>query len=700
MKVFWFGLFILFGHKWQVFAQNVDYSAGSSKVIKFGNDQEGMYSSSYLSPVGQGGAGADPKDVKTEFGFGIYFDNSKTAYDLGQEKLNSDQADLDLKYQDNIFKLFQNDYFPDKQWNGTPLVEKVYAILEGIRGNPEVAKQNAQKYRKYKLTNIKDLELWGNITDQNDLRSKYIEEYKKENGGIYPAERDIEEFINVFFAIRNSITWAGLCHQFSAANADPFILEGMKATYDRSGEVFLCQKPITLGEVKEATTMLYDKIEYDQMKGGKISFKPNSDPSKNYLNPYTLDFYPKLVQENLTGNTVQINNDKTQQYFSDYSTYVYQNYYERYGKNPTGLDFCELDKALSENERRDYSSQTDRFSKNKVPIMNLSGNGEVWNNPITSASRKVKKYNIYTGQPIQDESQTQSSNSFSELIQLFVDKKLRNESGVAFDRARNLLLRNYTLMCTYAFKNNMEGAKRSCENITGNQPYSVPAPTSYNAKDWSKFPKELALKNTIVDNSLFELAKSFISMESSTVAYRDNRGLPRIRSTDTSYFSKFKFQNIDLNLQYVDQTSFADDKKNPTQSEMNYSGVVLVDESQSPAELKGCSWNNVWAYNSNLKKYESRIPASFMTLDVPSCPNDTDAVGLLDKVNQCLTFKELVSKYNEWMLDASTGMNDEKVLADINHFKEKFPETNIDWDKLKRQIIQDFDNRFIEESEE
>jgi hypothetical protein len=705
MKSYQRSLILSLGLSWACFAQvSPDYTSGSSKILKFGNGSDGMYSSSYLSPVGQGGAGADPKEVKTEFGFGFYSEKSKTAYDLGQESLKDDQVDLDLKYQDQIFKLFENNYFPDSQWNGTPLVEKVYAIIEGIRGNPDVALQNAQKHRKLKLTNIKDLELWGQVENETDLRKKYISEYQSLNQGIYPSEKEIQEFINIFFAIRNSVTWAGLCHQFSAANADPFINHAMSGIYERSGEVFLCQKPITLGEVKEATTMLYDKIEYDEMKGGKIAFNPHSDPTKNFQNVSSLDFMPGYEKRcRQTGNKDDcfISGEKLQEHAKDYSTYVYQNYFERNGKNPTGLDFCDLDQTLSKYEHQTYSSQSEMNSKNKVPIMNLSGNGEVWNNPITGAARNVRKHNIYTGHAIQEEGQPFNSNSFTELIQVFVDKKLKGESGEGVNRLKNLLLKNYSVMCNYAIKNNMESAKIACNQMNANQVYYVPSPTNLNANVWSKFPQELATKNLVTDYALFNLAKSFVSMETYSTAYKDAKGLPRIRSTDVEYFNRFKFQDIDLKLQYIDQTSFADDRKTPTSQEISYSGVVLIDEGVSPPEKKGCSWKNVWNFNANLKRYESKIPASFMTLDIPSCPNDTDAVELLDKVGQCLTFKELVSKYNEWMLEASTGYEGEaSVVANINVFKEKFPETKIDWEKLKRQIIKDFDQKFIEENDE
>ncbi len=673
---------------------SLSYSPGDSRIIQFGNGEEGFYSGSFLSPVGQGAAGKDPKEVKTEFGFGSY--NGKTAFQKGDEAKKSDEEVMDLKYKNQVYSLFKSDYFPSQSWNGTPLVEKVYSIMEGINGDQSKAKKNANNHRLFNPTNINDLVEWDKFQSEEELKKAYREKYRVLMGQ-EPSQEQVGEFYLLFNAIKNAVPWSGLCHQFSAANANPYFNKTFENLYSRQGEVYLCQKPITLGEIKEATTLLYDSVSfsYDSMLGGKINFMPDPDPLGNMIGTESLDFLKKYPP-----NTF-IEAKDLDVHRSQYSSYVYKNYFDRLGKNPSGLGFCDLDQRFSELERQDYGDSQENAMKNKVPIMNLAGNGEIWNNAVTGVTRDVHMYNVYDGNSMTT-SGVGASNSFATLMQLYADKKSKNETGTdSFKRLQKLLVRNTSIMCKYAIEKGMTLSQSFCNQITNNQVYNVPVPGGTNMDQWSSMPKLLAQRNAQVDDAVNALVMSFMVFDSeSKKPVIDAQGLPRMRSTDSPYFEKMKLQNISLKVDYIAQSDFADTEKGAKKSDTRYDGIVVVDESVSPVKQVGCSWKNVWSYNANLKKYEGSLPASFMTLDIPECPQDSKAQTLLDKVQQCATFKEFLSEYNAWMLEASQGMDLENIKQNIADFRKKYPETNVDWTKLESQVVAEMNASFVEESKE
>lgn len=675
------------------FAQvDPSYSSGSSREVVYGNPEttEGQYSGSFLSPVKQEGAGKNPKDVKTVYAGELGY-VGKTLKEKNIEALNRDQVDINAKYSAQIFSLFENNYFPNDKWDGKPLVEKVYGILEGIKGDPNVAAENAKKQRLFFPTGAQDLASWGDEVTELQYRDKYKSYY-----GIEPSKQEISDFINTFYAIKNSIQWSGLCHQFSAANADPYITEKIAQMYDRNGEMFLCQQPISLGELKEATTLLYDSVDVEEQIG-KNTLYPYTDSKNNNLKAEDLHFYDDYPVNSYIG-PIELND-----YRRKYASYLYQNYYERNGKNPSGLDFCELDKKMLENERQDYSSSTDEFTKNKVPILNISGDGEIWNNPVTSMQRDVQPYNFYSGESTthNDLGTKLTSNSFMEMMRVYVDYKVKGkEYDPTFKRMQKMLLRNQSVMCDFARKNNYETSRKYCNDIFNNQVIDPPIASSSNAQEWSIFPQTLKAKNDKVDSSLFNLVKTFMIMGDNNVPLTDSSGLPRMRSVESDYFKKYKMQNVALKMKYVNESEFANEQEEAKLAEKTYEGLVLVDDSLNPPSQVGCSWKSVWRYNQNLKEYEADVVGSFLTLNIPACPKDTKAAKLLNQVSKCMTMKELVKAYNQWMLDASTGFEADKIAADIDAFHEKFPESNIDWAKLKKQILGDMADQFINESDE
>lgn len=667
------------------------YSPGNSREVIYGNPEttKGQYSGSFLSPVGQSGAGNNPDEVRTTYFGGLY--GGKTLKEKNIEALNRDETDLNAKYSKQIFSLFENNYLPNETWDGKPLVEKVYQILEGVKGDPAVAAENAKKQRLFFPTGAADLASWGNeVTEQ-----QYIDKYKSYYGQ-GPTQVEISNFINTFYAIKNSIQWSGLCHQFSAANADPYITEKMAKMYDRNGEMFLCQQPISLGELKEATTLLYDSVDVAEQIGQNTLY-PYQDSKNNKLKAEDLHFWDDYPANSYITPT-ELND-----YRRKYASYLYQNYYERNGKNPSGLDFCELDKKMIQNERQDYSSNTDEFTKNKVPILNISGDGQIWNNPITSMQRDVQPYNFYSGETakLSDIGKSLTSNSFAEMMKVYVDYKVKGkEYDPTFKRTQKVLLQNQSVMCEFARKNNYETSRKYCNDIFNNQIIEIPKTDSSNAQEWSIFPQTLKAKNDKTDTALFNLVKSFMVMGDNNVPLTDSSGLPRLRTTETDYFKKYKMQNVSLKMKYVNETDFADEKEGAKTAEKTYEGLVLVDDSVSPPSQVGCSWKSVWRYNQNLSQYESDVAGSFLTLNIPACPKDTKAAKLLNQVSKCATMKELVKSYNQWMLEASTGFEPSKVAADIDAFHDKFPESNIDWAKLKKQILGDMADQFINESDE
>jgi hypothetical protein len=675
--------------------QAQSYQPGDSSILKFGQTDDGHYSGSFLSPVGQGAAGKDPREVKTEFGFGSY--GGKTAYQKASEAKVRDEVSLNEAYKDQIYSLFSNGYFPGQSWNGTPLVEKVYSIIEGIKGDQVKAQKEARKHRTLNPTNLNDLAQWGNLTTESDIKKAYREKYRVLMGQ-EPSITQVEEFYKLFGAIKNSIPWSGLCNQFSAANANPHFNQAFNNLYERDGEVYLCQKPITLGEIKEATTLLYDSISFDKTMGGVVNFTPSSAPLDNMSTLESLDFLPKYPP-----NTY-IEAQDLNGYRKKYSSFVYRNYFDRLGLSPSGLNFCELDKQFEKIKRTDFGNDRDNITKNKVPIMNLNGEGEVWNSAITGVKRNVQMYNVYDGTTITNTG-VRASNSFSDLIQLFVEKKMNGgEQDSNFKRIQKVLLRNYNVMCKYANQRNMSLSKSYCAQILANEVYSVPVPGGNNMDQWSSFPKTLSKRNQAIDDALAGLAMTFVVMDNGKPAI-DGKGLPRLRGegiegSESTYFNNIKIQNISLGMDYIGQSDFADTKRGAKMSQSTYDGLVVIDKNVSPPEKVGCSWKNVWGYDSNLKKYTSNVASSFMTLDIPACPTDSKAKNLLDQVQKCATFKDFLKQYNQWMLEASQGFNPEKIKEEIDNYKLKYPETNVDWAKLKGQILQEMDNSFVEESKE
>ncbi|MFZ4714121.1 MAG: hypothetical protein ACOYL6_10430 [Bacteriovoracaceae bacterium] len=672
------------------------YGTGDSTIFKFGNQEDGYYSGSFLSPVGQGAAGSDPHDVKTEFGFGMY--SGKTAYDKGSESKNRDEKALNAQYKGQVYSLFTSDYFPNGSWNGTPLVEKVYSIIEGIKGDQVRAKSNSKKHRLLNPTNLADLKEWGNLTKEEDLKKVYREKYRVLMGE-EPSLSQVDEFYKIFGAIQNSVPWSGLCNQFSAANANPYFNKTFTDLYGRDGEVYLCQKPITLGEVKEATTLLYDSIAFDQTMGGAVNFTPSGTPTDNFFDVEEMDFLKKYPPNTfIEGKDLDV-------YRKKYSNYIYKNYFDRLGKSPSGMNFCELDKKFASIDHRDFGNDKENMTKNKVPIMNLNGSGEVWNSAVTSVQRDVRMYNVYDGTTI-TESGIQASNSFSDLIQLYASKRLNGGVGTPeFKRLQKVLLRNYNVMCRYANDHGMSLSKSYCSQIISNETYDVPIPAGSNMDMWSSLPKTLSQRNQATDDALTGLALTFIVFDSNNKPAIDGKGLPRLRGenvpgSESTYFNNIKIQNVALNLEYVAQADFADTKKGAKKSKSNFDGLVVIDENVDPPQQTGCSWKNVWKYDENLKKYVSNVPSSFMTLDIPACPSDTKAKNLLDQVKKCATFKDFLKQYNKWMLEASQGFNPEKIKDEIDSYKLKFPQTNVDWTKLKTQILHDMDQSFVEESKQ
>lgn len=668
------------------------YSPGNSREIIFGNPAttNGQYSGSFLSPVGQSGAGNNPDEVKTTY-FGGFGYTGKTLKEKNIESLQRDQVDINAQYSNQIFSLFENNYFPSENWDGVPLVEKVYDILEGVKGDPSVAKANAEKQRLFFPTGSQDLSTWGNEVTEQQYRDKYKSYY-----GAEPTGQEVSDFINTFYAIKNSIQWSGLCHQFSAANADPYITGKMASIYKREGETYLCEQPISLGELKEATTLLYDSIDVHEQIG-KSSLYPYKDTKFNNLKPDELNFY-----KNYPVNSF-ITAEELNDYRRKYAAYVYQNYYERNGINPSGLEFCDLDKKLLQNERQDYTSNTDAITKNKVPILNISGDGEVWNNPVTSVNRDVRPYNFYSGDSVatSELGGKQTSNSFMEMMRVYVDYKVKGkESDPTFKRMQKMLIRNQSVMCDFARNNNYEFSIDFCDRITNNQNTTTPVTGSDNVQEWSSFPQLLKNQNDKVDKALFSLVKTFMIMGDDNLPLTDSSGLPKMRTLESQYFKKYKMQDVSLKVKYVNEADFADEKKAATLNEKTFDGLVLVDDTVSPPSQVGCSWKSVWRYNQDLQQYESDVAGSFMTLNIPACPKDSKASKLLDQVSKCVTMKELVKAYNQWMLEASQGFEASKVAAEIDLFKEKFPESNIDWAKLKKQILGDMADQFINESDE
>lgn len=668
------------------------YSPGNSKEIIFGNPQvtKGQYSGSFLSPVGQGGAGNNPADVKTTY-FGGFGYTGKTLKEKNQESLVRDESDLNALYSKQIFSLFENNYFPSENWDGVPLVEKVYGILEGIKGDPKVAAANAKKQRLFFPTGSQDIVGWGNEVSELQYRDKYKSYY-----GVEPSRQEISDFINTFYAIKNSIQWSGLCHQFSAANADPYITGKMADLYKREGETYLCEQPISLGELKEATTLLYDNVDVHEQIG-KSSLYPYKESKNNNLKPDELNFY-KNYPVNSYITPTELND-----YRRKYSSYLYQNFYERNGKNPSGLEFCDLDRKLIQNERQDYTSEKDNFTKNKVPILNISGDGEIWNNPVTSVKRDVQPYNFYTGDTAKQSEigNKQTSNSFLEMMRVYVDYKVKGkESDPVFKRMQKMLIRNQSVMCDFAKNNNYEYSKAYCNEINNNQTFMPPAAGSENAQEWSSFPQLLKNQNDKVDKALFNLVKTFMIIGDNNLPVTDSSGLPVVRTVESQFFKKYKMQDVSLKVSYVNETDFADEKKSAKSASKTFEGLVLIDDSQSPPAQVGCSWKSVWRYNNDLQQYESDVAGSFLTLDIPACPKDSKATKLLNQVSKCATMKELIKAYNSWMLEASQGFEASKVAAQIDTFHEKFPESNIDWVKLKKQILGDMADQFIEESDE
>lgn len=669
------------------------YSPGSSKEIIFGNPEttEGQYSGSFLSPVGQSGAGNNPKDVKTTY-FGGFGYTGKTLKEKNIESLDRDQSDMNALYSKQIFSLFENTYFPNATWDGVPLVEKVYGILEGIKGDATVIADKVEKQRLFFPTGLQDLSMWGSEVTEQQYKDKYMAEHNGET----PTAQMYKDFINTFYAIKNSIQWSGLCHQFSAANADPYITNKMADIYHREGETFLCRQPISLGELKEATTLLYDSVDVDEQIGVSTLY-PYRDTKNNNLKPTELNFYA-----NYPANTF-ITAAELNDYRRKYAAYLYQNHYERMGKNPSGLDFCQLDSKLVEHERQDYAKETDEFTNNKVPILNISGDGEIWNNPVTSVQRDVQPYNFYSGETakLSELGNKQTSNSFMEMMRVYVDYKFKGkESDPTFKRMQKMLLRNQSVMCDFARNNKYETSISYCREIFNNQVIDPPVASSSNAKEWSTFPQTLKNKNDNVDKALFNLVKTFMIMGDNNLPMNDSSGMPTMRTLESSYFKKYKMQDVSLKVKYVNETDFAHEKKSAITAEKTYDGLVLVDDSVSPPSQVGCSWKSVWRYNQNLKEYESDVAGSFLTLDIPACPTDSKASKLLDQVSKCATMKELVKAYNQWILDASQGFDVEKVAAEIEAFKEKYPQSNIDWKKLKEQILGDMADKFINESDE
>lgn len=668
------------------------FSPGNSREIVFGNPQitEGQYSGSFLSPVLQSGAGNSPEDVKTTY-FGGFGYTGKTLKEKNQESLERDQVDINSLYSKQIFSLFENNYFPSENWDGAPLVEKVYGILEGIKGDPNVATENAKKQRLFFPTGSQDLASWGDEVTRQQYQDKYKSYY-----GVEPSSQEISDFINTFYAIKNSIQWSGLCHQFSAANADPYITSKMSEIYKRDGETFLCLQPISLGELKEATTLLYDSVDVDQQIG-KSSLYPYKETKYNNLKPDELNFY-----KNYPPNTF-ITAEELNDHRRKYASYVYQNYYERNGENPSGLDFCELDKQFLQNERQNYTSETDAFTKNKVPILNISGDGEIWNNPVNSVKRDVQPYNFYTGESakIDELGNNQTSNSFLEMMKVYVDYKVKGkETDPTFKRMQKMLIRNQSVMCDFARTNNYEYSKGYCNEIVNNQSLDTPATGSENVQEWSSFPQLLKNQNDKVDKALFNLVKTFMVMGDNNLPMNDSSGLPVVRTLESQFFKKYKMQDVSLKVKYVNEADFAHEQKSANLEEKSFEGLVLVDDSVSPPSQVGCSWKSVWRYNHDLQQYESDVAGSFLTLDIPACPADTKATKLLNQVSKCITMKELVKAYNQWMLEASQGFEPAKIAAEIDAFKEKFPESNLDWVKLKKQILGDMADQFIEESAE
>lgn len=669
-------------------AQNLDYSANSNQNFSYGNGNTGKYSSSFLSPVKQGLAGNNPKDVQTIF-FGTAGYIGPTMAAVAMDAVNEDKKDLQTKYEAEVYSLFSSGYFPNKEWNMTPLVDKVYSILEGLNGDQTKAKQNSDRHRMFAPTSLSDLKLWGETVDRQEYSQKFYQYYNR-----YPTAEEVNDFMNLYSQIKASVYWIGYCDQFSSANADPYIGEQFSNLYSRDGQVYLCQKPITLGEMKEATTLLYDQIEVSENFGQTVAFTPYQEKEKNNLKGTDLNFLTKYAP----GST--ISSENLTDYARKYTTFLYSNYYERQGQNPNQLAFCDLDQLLKKYNYQDFGNSDDNKVNNKMPIMNLSGDGQVWNNAISSSSRTVEDFNIYTGKPTEEGDNLQTVSSLPELVQAVVEMEPRAKGTNQFNRMRNLLVQNYTVLCEYARDNNMADAKNACDQIAVNQSITPPLPNSNAAKlsEWANYPASLDNMNKLVDENIIKLAKSFILTDDWNRPVLDARKMPQLRTFEGDFLKRFKFKNVKLNVEYIDEDDAANNDKIAKLDKVKYEGVVLIDE-KNPETPKTCRWKNVWNYDWITQRYQSNVAGNFMTLDIPQCPKDSKAIDLLEKVKKCLTFKELVGLYQEWMLEASTGFDENVIAKKIDETKALFPETNINWDKLKEQILGDMNEQFTEESD-